>query len=1069
MLDYKPDYEPSETFDADQGLPDTTEIDLDHETDFMYEFIALIVGEPISLWDLYQEYIKMPQRSLQARVEIDGIMFGDDNIVEITIDETVNPDDSITLGSVASSKLDITIYNKSGTKYTDAKVYPEIGLDVDGEMVYLQLGEFTVDDVEKNKDRINLTCFDNMIKLEKSYESNLNYPTSLNQVALEIAQMAGVTLVSTLPNTFVDEIKGYTLRQAIGFVASFVGGFAKFNRNGDLVITSFVETDETITADNYIDLQTPENAFSVGKIACKVSNDNGDTELVAGIGGTGITFENPIMTQSQLNSLFNDLKTLSFMPFDMEWQGNPMLSAGHKVKITDINNQVYTSLVMDQQLKYTGGLRASTSAKGKSETAQDFDFKGSLKEEIDRIKKEQNDRDPNVTPGAPSSLTATGLYENIKLEWIFEDVRYIDVYEVYASQIEGFVPNESNLVWVGKSGSFNFFAKSNEHWYFRVRGINTRGVAGPYSSQVDSETVKINTPDIMFGSVTQDLLAELAVSSDKIQHAAIKTVHIEDAAIKRAHLQEAIIDNVHIADATIEYTKIKSINADTIEAGIIRGIDIVGSKITSFNTATNDVITLENGEITTFEDGSQRFGIYGNGLVAYHWETESEVATFRATHRSNEAFGAGIMASGDYFTIGRREAGASRTSLPQLDFTWDGNHDDVYLYGGSGERDSGYLRLQSTRKGGSAGGRVPHLVVDNRTSNGTAYSGARIYLGRDNRKPSSSNFRSGFEVWQYKGDGKGGTNQLLRLDTGTSGKTHLNAWVEELYVEGNIDIDGGLEIGGKSNFYGDLDMKNWNITNVKDIAVNRFRANETSGRYLELYNTALTAAGWGSGSHNGVALTRGTSPRNGGVFFHGNRSYLMGGTDDKFALFGVGSDSTSGLVHSYSIYNRTYTSTSQIVRVTQNGILGMSTSSRRYKINEKIIGLEYAKRIHDINAVSWYDKRSAEDYCHTLSTGEETEVQKVVRIGGVIAEDIHNAGLEMYVNYDDKNRPHGVASFMWTLLIPISKDHENRLDVYEIKLTSHDKEISILKEKVNDQQNKINFMQQEIDQLKGVA
>lgn len=41
--------EASQTFNAKQGLPNDTQIDLLHETSYMNEFISIFVGEPISI------------------------------------------------------------------------------------------------------------------------------------------------------------------------------------------------------------------------------------------------------------------------------------------------------------------------------------------------------------------------------------------------------------------------------------------------------------------------------------------------------------------------------------------------------------------------------------------------------------------------------------------------------------------------------------------------------------------------------------------------------------------------------------------------------------------------------------------------------------------------------------------------------------------------------------------------------------------------------------------------------------------------------------------------------------
>lgn len=1019
------EYTPSNVFWADQGLPNDTEIDLNHETEYMYEFIALIVGEPISLWDLYKEYVKNPSRQFYARVKIDGIEFDDENIVEITLDETVNPDDSLTLGSVASSKLDITVYDIHGTNYTDATVTAEIGLEIEGDIAYVPLGVFTVDSVDKNNNRINLTCFDNMVKMERPYVSNLSYPASLNQVALEIAQQAGVNLVTTLPNIFVDEIKGYTLRQAIGFVASFVGCFAKFNRDGDLEIISYRETDEMITADNYMDLQTQENEFVVGRITCKVSNDDGDFEFVAGVGGTGIYFENPIMTQEQLDNLWDELKFLTYMPFDMRWQGNPLLMAGDKIQITDINNQIYSTLVMDQQLRYAGGLSATTSAKGKSETAQEFDFKGSLTERVERIEKQQQESDPNKTPEKPSNITATGLFENIIVEWAFENARYINSYEVYASKTPNFVPNESNLVWLGKSGSFVFYAQPNETWYFKVRGINTHGVPGPFSDEASATT--------------------------------------------------ALIDGEYIEDATIGMAKIRDINADSIIAGVIRGIEIIGSTITSFNTATNNVVTLENGEITTFEDGKQRFGIYGNGLVAYHWITEEQVATFRASHINNERFGAGIVGYGDYFNVGRHIGGGIARN--QLSFYWDGDYDRVNLYGGTGLKNSGRLELRANQYGTNmAGKRTSSISLRRYDSDGTDWSGVFVHVGRDDKSPSSANMRSGFEIWQYQGDNDGTSHTMLVVDTNSSGTKYINAYVDTFWVDGEIQSTAGLNLygsGASGNSRG-IQLRPYQTgaehiitshTSGGELTIypqrwagrDRFRIRSHSSRTDYVDDLVISNSGYlltrlqvKSPSFIITDGTPGDSVTNDRVRMRYVSSNFVISTRDssntywkRIEVEGRGvSGATNNTTHiwdrirSQGTRDNTVTWSARVA-MSDSGYMGFVSSSERFKLIIEDVDVD-PYLIHKLNVKSWYDRINAERYAELLSKKEKgekvsfEEIEKIERIPGLIAEEVHDAGLTLFVNYDNEGRPEGIdETRLWMLLIPISRDHEARLNEYD--------------------------------------
>lgn len=529
MANNKP-YEPSSIFWAEQGLPNDTIIDLDDTTEYMSEFISLIVGDPINLWDLYDEYVKRPSRRFYARVWIGDIIFDDDHIISIELDDTVNPTDSITLGSVASAKLNVSLYDKNNVKYNDKKVIVEIGLDIEGDVAYAKLGEFTVDDVSRDRDMVELTCFDNMTKMEKPYLSTLTYPAPINQIAHEIAQLAGVTLKATLPNTFIDNVlEGYTYRQAIGFIASYMGGFAKFNADGELEIRTYADTNETVTPDNYMDLQTPDNEFFVGRISCTVPTKDGDVELVAGDGGTGIHFTNPLMTQSRLNAIWDDLKYLTYMPYEMRWQGNPLLFAGDKVAIVDTKDNTYSTLVMQQRLRYTGGLTATTSAKGQSETAQEFDFKGSLTERIERLEEEvgKEEPEPDIKPDKPTHVTASGGFKIIMVSWAYAQPHLVDTYEVYASQLPNFVPSEANLVYRGKLSGFNYYANTGETWYFKVRAVNQQGTASDYSDEVSASTVKIDGQDIAPLTITNELIAHNAA----IDFAKIANVEITNAMI----------------------------------------------------------------------------------------------------------------------------------------------------------------------------------------------------------------------------------------------------------------------------------------------------------------------------------------------------------------------------------------------------------------------------------------------------------------------------------------------------------------------------------------------------------
>jgi hypothetical protein len=82
---------------------------------------------------------------------------------------------------------------------------------------------------------------------------------------------------------------------------------------------------------------------------------------------------------------------------------------------------------------------------------------------------------PDEVPPVPANFTVKGLFKTIKLDWSFEVSSFIAAYEVYASQVTGFIPDISNLIWRGKAGGYLHQADHDQQWYYKVRAITFWG------------------------------------------------------------------------------------------------------------------------------------------------------------------------------------------------------------------------------------------------------------------------------------------------------------------------------------------------------------------------------------------------------------------------------------------------------------------------------------------------------------------------------------------------------------------------------------------------------------------
>lgn len=535
---------------------------------------------------------------------------------------------------------------------------------------------------------------------------------------------------------------------------------------------------------------------------------------------------------------------------------------------------------------------------------------------------------PDIQPIKPANIEAIGGFKTIQLYWDYDYSTYISHYEIFGSQGANFSPTEQHLLGRGRVSAFAHEVGTDETWYYYVRAVNTRGTVGEFSDKVSASTVRIKTPDIVFGSVTANLLADLAVTENKIAHKAIQTAHIDNLAVDAFHLKYGIIENVHIADATIEGAKIKDAAIDTAH---IADASITSAKIASVSA---DVIRVG------FNSIGEHVKITDEGLYTY----ENGVATSL------------LDGEGHHFFQDQKFVGTIGSA---------GWHDDQN------------------------------------------YRGLLFNLGND----------LDYMAWAYRFDPSSNPITIFAWHN-TSDKT----------VKG-FSMADHLQLVGNLRTYGHIYMEDRNkALYLHKIATYGY---EGGNYFLSLENQYYE-------TDFGVSLTRGKQADGSRLHLTMSAAYLV---SNDGAYIRVTQDSDGKRIESKDIYDRTYTSTTQMMRVTKNGVLGRSTSSRRYKLLEEVVDLDYAKKILDIDAKSWFDKTACESYASDLHEGISTDKEPVSRIGGVIAEDVHDVGLGMYVNYDDKKRPDGIAHNLWTLLIPISKDHESRIGNIE-------KEIKEIKEMI---------------------
>ena len=282
----------------------------------------------------------------------------------------------------------ITTFNKLD------KIYPEIGLFVDGTYEWVKMGEYFINDIEidRNRNTTTLDLMDGMFKLNREYVTDLTFPAEIRQVVKEICLKAGVELANknmdiTSMNYAIEtkpKEKKMTFRDVLSLATQMLGMSCFFNREGKLEIKELTDSGIVITADNYFlhGLTRSEVEYQIAGITCKKDKEG----LTVGTRtGRSLEIENPFMTQSILDNLYHKIKDIRYYPFNLNFQGHLLLEVGQWVTIKTNKGETFKSPVLSQSFNFKGGLRSRISADSKAGNDAQYSYAGTITKKIEQF------------------------------------------------------------------------------------------------------------------------------------------------------------------------------------------------------------------------------------------------------------------------------------------------------------------------------------------------------------------------------------------------------------------------------------------------------------------------------------------------------------------------------------------------------------------------------------------------------------------------------------------------------------------------------------------------------------
>lgn len=504
--------------------------------------------------------------------------------------------EEITIGSAVASYVQATIENK-GIALSGKEVSLEIGVEVDGEMEYIPMGLYTIQNPKIESNKVTFTAYDRLAsRCNGAYYSKLSYPTDAVDILAEISTMTGVAIdTSTLQRgiqinqraiieegdyneeteesevitTYVNPFDGYTYKETIGFIAGLFGKFAMCGRTGMIEFRWYQGIDYEIPSNIfYNDLQETEESFSIKRLAC----DNSDQTLSSGSGATGMSMQNPVMTQSILDGVYNTVKGLVFTPAALRFIGDTRLDIGDIVTAVKNDGTKFTIPIISLITSYDGGLMQTIASYGNTAEEDDSDTKGPITEMAERVEYEL----AFVKKLMVDNLTATNAtIKNLSG----------DVLKFKTGEFETLKTDVANL----KQTFTDDLQASNAK-------INT--LESDHATFKEATATNLNATNARIANIEADYLK---ATDAKLTYATITNLNTTNAEISKLKTKDAEIDKLVATKATITDLNAAVGRVGVLESGYANLNTLVNGNLTSDNiqnlTLTSKNTTIENGMI----------------------------------------------------------------------------------------------------------------------------------------------------------------------------------------------------------------------------------------------------------------------------------------------------------------------------------------------------------------------------------------------------------------------------------------------------------------------------------------
>lgn len=310
-----------------------------------------------------------------------------------TIKRGIVQGQDLSIGNTYVSSLETTIpdvdLNTASFQGQKAIIHIGLWLDDEGsEIEWIKMGVFNIKEANKDDKNLIITAYDNMMKANYGFSTKLSGNQKIQAIMNEQCANIGCSFSGGAEDITVDvsKLEGLKIIEVFQLLASLSGKNAYANRDGNIEFKFFSEVaDYTITPDRFTDpLTIGEKPVEIKRMICAI---NDEEQLTAGeeVGKT-LSFSNQLMTQERLNSIFNNIiKPFSYRTCSINMvMGDPALDPGDIVNVKDKRGNIYKIPIFLNTITFTGGVSCTLEAAATTEEQDNYSFKGTLTQKVER-------------------------------------------------------------------------------------------------------------------------------------------------------------------------------------------------------------------------------------------------------------------------------------------------------------------------------------------------------------------------------------------------------------------------------------------------------------------------------------------------------------------------------------------------------------------------------------------------------------------------------------------------------------------------------------------------------------